>query len=88
MAMVAAHSGDLEGAVSLSLRKHEPHANLWQRKVGLRTIFVERPGEETLTEEKLAEARKWVDIWIGQDEGGFEELARRLGVCCDHCDLS
>ncbi|KAK5652455.1 hypothetical protein OQA88_10499 [Cercophora sp. LCS_1] len=63
-AMVAAHLGDLEAA----------------RKLGMRTIFVQRPGEENLTEERVAEAKKWVDIWISEDEGGFEELATRLGV--------
>jgi len=66
VAMVAAHLGDLVGA----------------RAVGLRAVYVERHGEEEwrADEERYGEAKKWVDVWIGKDEGGFEELARRLGL--------
>ncbi|KAK4190656.1 HAD-like domain-containing protein [Podospora australis] len=64
VAMVAAHLGDLAAA----------------RELGFRTVYVERPGEEEWEpeEERYAEARKWVDVWIGEGEGGLEEVARRL----------
>ncbi|KAG7288575.1 hypothetical protein NEMBOFW57_004928 [Staphylotrichum longicolle] len=57
VAMVAAHLGDLEAA----------------RGVGMRTVYVEREGEEEwgVEEERYQRAREW---------GGFEEVARRLGV--------
>lgn len=68
-AMVAAHLPDLEAA----------------RACGLRTVYVERPGEETWgeDEERHRRAREWVDVWISHeaaaaDTGGFVELARRL----------
>ncbi|EEY14200.1 haloacid dehalogenase [Verticillium alfalfae VaMs.102] len=66
VAMVAAHLDDLEGA----------------RKCGLRTVYVERPGEEAWKddEDRYRNAKDWVDIWIGEKDGGFVELARRLGV--------
>ncbi|KAL2143076.1 hypothetical protein VTI28DRAFT_355 [Corynascus sepedonium] len=65
VALVAAHMGDLAAA----------------RNYGLRTIYVERPGEEEWKpdEERYLRAREWVDIWVTQGEGGFEEVARRLG---------
>lgn len=65
VAMVAAHLGDLEAA----------------RECGLRTIYVERPREEALEKdgEGYKEAKKWVDLWVGEDEDGFETAARRLG---------
>ncbi|KAL8392259.1 hypothetical protein RB595_002452 [Gaeumannomyces hyphopodioides] len=65
VAMVAAHLKDLEGA----------------RACGLRTVYVERLGEEEWGEddERYKDAREWVDIWIPLDSGGFLELARRLG---------
>ncbi|KAK5070730.1 hypothetical protein LTS08_000377 [Lithohypha guttulata] len=65
-AMVAAHLGDLHAA------KH---------KCGYQTIYVERPQEETWDKEKVDDARRggWVDIWVNENEGGFEEVARRLG---------
>lgn len=64
VAMVAAHLGDLEQA----------------RKNGLHTIYVEREKEEAwgVEEERYAAARDWVDLWIGVDEGGFVEVAKRL----------
>lgn len=66
VAMVAAHLGDLEAA----------------RGVGMRTVYVEREGEEEwgVEEERYRRAREWVDLWVGVGEGGFEEVARRLGV--------
>ncbi|KAH7025854.1 HAD-like domain-containing protein [Microdochium trichocladiopsis] len=66
VAMVAAHLGDLAAA-----RSH-----------GLRTIYVERPREEAWAagEERYQDARRWVDIWVAEGEGGFLEVARRLGV--------
>ncbi|KAI5860260.1 haloacid dehalogenase [Durotheca rogersii] len=66
VAMVAAHLGDLAGA----------------RACGLRTIYVERPGEEAWdpAEERYVEARRWVDLWVAEQEGGFLEVARRLGI--------
>ena len=65
VAMVAAHLGDLAGA----------------RACGLRTIYVERPREEDWDpdEDRYKEARDWVDMWVGEGEGGFVEVARRLG---------
>ncbi|KAI0107178.1 HAD-like domain-containing protein [Nemania sp. FL0031] len=65
-AMVAAHLGDLRAA----------------RTNGLRTIYVERDREEEwLRDDDLwKDARQWVDLWISQDEEGFVELARRLGI--------
>lgn len=66
VAMVAAHLGDLEAA----------------RSCGMRTIYVERPGEEEWTpgDENYEGARKWVDIWVSETEEGFVEVARRLGI--------
>ena len=64
VALVAAHLGDLEAA----------------RSCGLKTVYVERPGEEEWLpgEERFEKAREWVDIWISETEGGFVELANRL----------
>ncbi|KAG5985715.1 hypothetical protein E4U43_005930 [Claviceps pusilla] len=64
VAMVACHMGDLVGA----------------RACGLRTIYVERRGEEAMDEEgdEFCEARRWVDLWIGKHEEGFAALADRL----------
>ncbi|GAB1313907.1 (S)-2-haloacid dehalogenase 4A [Madurella fahalii] len=62
VAMVAAHLGDLAGA----------------RAAGMRTVYVQRPGEED--EERHVQAREWVDLWVAEGEGGIEEVARRLGV--------
>ncbi|WQF88957.1 Putative HAD hydrolase, subfamily IA, HAD superfamily [Colletotrichum destructivum] len=66
VAMVAAHLGDLMAA----------------KGRGMRTVYVERPGEEDWERggEAFEDARGWVDIWIGEGEGGFEELARQLGA--------
>jgi 2-haloacid dehalogenase len=64
LAMVAAHLSDLASA-----RKH-----------GLRTVYIERPQEEDWkeTDERYAEAKKWVDLWITADEDGFLTLAQKL----------
>ncbi|KAI1773357.1 haloacid dehalogenase [Hypoxylon cercidicola] len=66
VAIVAAHLGDLAGA----------------RSNGLRTIYVERPQEEAWgpEEQRYKEAREWVDLWVSQGEGGFLEVAKRLGI--------
>lgn len=64
VAMVAAHLGDLEQA----------------RKNGLHTIYVVREKEEAwgVEENRYAAAKEWVDLWVGVDEGGFVEVAKRL----------
>ncbi|KAH8169182.1 haloacid dehalogenase-like hydrolase domain-containing protein [Sarocladium implicatum] len=64
VAMVAAHLGDLQAA----------------RGLGMRTVYVEREGEEAWgeEEERYKEAKEWVDLWIGLGEGGFESVARHL----------
>ncbi|KAK3370258.1 HAD-like domain-containing protein [Podospora didyma] len=66
VAMVAAHLGDLDAA-------HE---------LGLRTIYVERSNEESWKQDepRYAEAKKWVDVWVSENEGGFLTVAERLGV--------
>ncbi|RWA09030.1 hypothetical protein EKO27_g6073 [Xylaria grammica] len=66
VAMVAAHLGDLAAA----------------RTNGLRTIYVERDREEAWSRDdsRWKDARGWADLWISQEEGGFVELARRLGI--------
>ncbi|KAL1877907.1 hypothetical protein Daus18300_002260 [Diaporthe australafricana] len=65
VAMVAAHLGDLDAA----------------RQLGLRTVYVERDREEDweVGSERYEAAREWVDLWVGVNEGGFVEVARRLG---------
>ena len=62
--LVAAHLNDLEAA----------------RGQGMKTIYIERKMEEGWDAAKVEEAKKWVDMWIKEDEGGFEELANRLGM--------
>lgn len=51
---------------------------------GLKTVYVERSGEEDWTEEEIKEAREagWVDLWIGLEEGskGFISVAEKLGI--------
>ncbi|OHE90461.1 haloacid dehalogenase [Colletotrichum orchidophilum] len=66
VAMVAAHLGDLAAA----------------RGRGMRTVYVERPLEEDweVGSERYEDAKGWVDIWVKEGEGGFEEVARRLGA--------
>ncbi len=57
-ALVAAHLGDLEAA----------------RGCGLRTVYVEREGEEAWGVEEVGRARRegWVDLWVGSGEGDWE----------------
>ncbi|OAA42184.1 haloacid dehalogenase, type II [Metarhizium rileyi] len=64
VAMVACHMGDLKGA----------------KACGLRTIYVERPREEAWDKQgaDFKAAREWVDVWIGEEDGGFVALAERL----------
>ncbi|GAB7366284.1 hypothetical protein MBLNU230_g7841t1 [Neophaeotheca triangularis] len=63
--MVAAHAADLRAA----------------KECGLRTVYVQRPGEER---EGLArEECGFVDVWVGEGEGGFVGLAERLGVMAE-----
>lgn len=63
VALVAAHLYDLEAA----------------RRLGIKTVYVERPEEEAWVREKVEGAREWVDVWVSVEEPGFLELARRLG---------
>lgn len=62
VALVAAHLGDLASA----------------RECGLRTVYVEREKEEAWGQNKIGEAKAWVDLWIGVDERGFQEVGDRL----------
>ncbi|PHH82769.1 hypothetical protein CDD82_4843 [Ophiocordyceps australis] len=64
VAMVAAHLADLDAA----------------RACGLRTVYVERRGEEAWPkdDERYQHAREWVDVWISEDETGFMALSTRL----------
>jgi len=64
-ALVAAHLGDLAAA----------------SKCGFQTVYVERKREEAWDAQRVEDARRegWVDMWIREGEGGFEEIARRFG---------
>lgn len=66
--MVAAHLSDLKAA----------------RGCGFRTVYVEREREEDweVEGEEWEDARQWVDLWVGKEEGdgGFLEVARRFRV--------
>ncbi|KID87779.1 haloacid dehalogenase, type II [Metarhizium guizhouense ARSEF 977] len=64
VAMVACHMGDLKAA----------------KACGLRTIYVERPREEAWDKEgeEFTAARNWVDLWIGEEDGGFVAMADKL----------
>ncbi|KHN96675.1 haloacid dehalogenase, type II [Metarhizium album ARSEF 1941] len=64
VAMVACHMGDLKAA----------------KACGLKTIYVERPGEEAWDKEgdEFRAARNWVDLWIGEEHAGFVTMADRL----------
>lgn len=66
VAMVAAHLDDLRAA----------------RDCGLRTVYVERKREEgwQVGSEEYEDAKGWVDIWVKEDEEGFLEVARRMGI--------
>lgn len=74
VAMVAAHLNDLKAA----------------RGQGMRTIFVEREGEEEWEKggKEWEDARGWVELWVGKDEEGFVEVARRFwSELKDRCDM-
>ena len=64
--LVAAHLGDLKAAMEF----------------GLRTIYVERAGEESWSASEIRKARDegWVDLWIemGTGEEGLNEVARQF----------
>jgi 2-haloacid dehalogenase len=64
--MVAAHLNDLKAA----------------KENGLRTIYVERPGEEDWSEDEVDRARQegWVDVWVGKNRKGFISVAEELGI--------
>lgn len=64
--MVAAHLSDLKAA----------------KGCGFRTVYVERELEEAWSIDRVAQAKEegFVDIWIGLNESGFLEVARRLGI--------
>ena len=66
VAMVAAHLGDLKAA----------------RDCGFRTIYVERKQEEDwkAEQQEYKDAKTWVDMWVTEEEDGFMEMARRLGI--------
>ena len=66
VAMVAAHLNDLAAA----------------RSFGLRTVYVERPEEEAWDRqgELYRDAQQWVDLWVREGEGGFVEVAKKLGI--------
>ena len=66
VAMVAAHLVDLQAA----------------RSCGFKTIYVERRQEEdwNRSEKEYQDAKTWVDMWVSEDEDGFEEVARRFKI--------
>lgn len=64
--MVASHLDDLKAA----------------SRVGMQTVYVERVDEEDWMEDEVRDARAegWVDMWVGVEERGCLEVARRLGA--------
>lgn len=66
--MVAAHLNDLKAA----------------KDNGLKTIYVERSGEEEWSKEQIEEARRegWVDLWVSLGNGskGFITVGEKLGI--------
>lgn len=74
--MVAAHLNDLRAA----------------KDSGLKTIYVERPGEEDWDRDRVEKARRegWVDLWIssGSESRGFIAVAEKLGVELNASDQS
>ncbi|TVY35704.1 (S)-2-haloacid dehalogenase [Lachnellula subtilissima] len=65
VAMVAAHLEDLKAA----------------RRLGFKTIYVEREQEEDWTsDQEYKDAKTWVDMWVTEEEDGFLEVARRFGI--------
>lgn len=75
-AMVAAHLNDLRAA----------------KDNGLKTIYVERPGEEDWDQEQIEKAKQegWVDLWIAAGDGnkGFITVAEKLGIELNAADQS
>ena len=65
-ALIAAHLGDLKAA----------------KGCGYQTIYIEREQEEGWDKEEVRKAKEegWVDMWVDLGKGGFEEVARRLGI--------
>ncbi|PSR89052.1 haloacid dehalogenase [Coniella lustricola] len=65
VAMVAAHLQDLDAA----------------RKLGLKTIYIERPQEEAWPKdgENYLTAKQWVNLWVRASEDGLVEVAHSLG---------
>lgn len=63
-ALIAAHLGDLHAA----------------KGCGYQTIYIERPQEEGWGPDKVETAREWVNMWVKEGDGGFEEVARRFGI--------
>ncbi|KAJ5898578.1 hypothetical protein N7504_008866 [Penicillium tannophilum] len=64
--MVAAHLSDLKAA----------------KGCGFQTVYVERESEEAWSTDRIEQAKDegFVDIWVGLNESGFLEVARRLGI--------
>lgn len=64
--MVAAHLADLKAA----------------KENGLRTIYVERPGEEDWAADEVDRAKQegWVDVWVEKHRKGFVTVAEELGI--------
>lgn len=64
--MVAAHLSDLKAA----------------KGCGFQTVYVERESEEAWPTDRIEQAKDegFVDIWVGLNESGFLEVARRLGI--------
>jgi len=48
------------------------------RKCGMKTIYVERSKEDSDEKTQVEKEAGWVDLWIEQDKGGFEDLAKQL----------
>ncbi|KAJ8112619.1 hypothetical protein OPT61_g5052 [Boeremia exigua] len=74
--MVAAHLNDLRAA----------------KDNGLKTVYVERPGEEEWDRDQVDKARQegWVDLWVNSGDGskGFVTVAEKLGVEMNAVDQS
>ena len=72
VAMVAAHLGDLKAA----------------SECGLRTIYVQRADEEAWgeEEERFQGAKKWVDLWVTEEQVGLVALARSMEELVEHID--
>jgi len=66
VAMVAAHLSDLKAA----------------RELGFKTIYVERKEEEDWKpdQEEYKDAKTWVDLWVKEEEDGFNQVATRFGI--------